>query len=47
LNPHKQDVINFIKFLCELFEGWEPHPLTARSPVLKKIKVNDLSPIVA
>lgn len=47
LNSHKLDVIGFFKFLSELFEGWEPNPLTARSPVLKKIKVNHFAPVVA
>jgi hypothetical protein len=47
LNTYKHNLIGIFKYLGELFEGWEPNPLTARSPVLKKIKVNDFAPVVA
>lgn len=47
LNSNKHNIIGIFKCLRELLEGWKPNPLTARSPILKKIKVNDLATVVA
>ena len=46
---HRQefDLILVFKCLCQFLKGWEPQPAAARSPVLKKIQVNYLAPIIA
>ena len=46
LNAQKHDIIAAFKGLGQLFEGWKPNPLAARSPVLKEVQINDLATIV-
>ena len=46
LNTHKHNIIGIFKYLGKLFKGWKPNPLATGSPVLKKIKINDLAPVV-
>ena len=47
LDGQKHDLVVALECLCQFFESWEPHLLTPRSPILKKIEVNDLAAIVA
>jgi len=47
LHGPEYDLIIIIKNLGQLSKGWEPHPLTARSPVLKEIEIYYFAPVVA
>ncbi len=46
LDAHKNDIICFFESFGKLLERWKPNPLATRSPILPKIKIDNLSAVI-